>query len=60
MQYLSLNGEEQDSFLISHMKLVVDHEVRASSTHVEYYLGPSIKCCRVALKNAHNIGNMRL
>ena len=59
-KYLSLNGEEQDTFLISHMQLVRDHATGASSTHVEYYLALRTKCCRVAFKIAHSIGNMRL
>ena len=59
-KYLSLNGEEQDTFLISHMQLVRDHTPGASSTHVEYFLGIGTKCCRAAFKIAHSIGNMRL
>ena len=59
-KYLSLNGEEQYAFLISHMQLVKDHAVGANLTHVEYYLGLSTKCCRAAFRIAHNIGNMRL
>ena len=37
-KYQSFNGEEQDTFLISHMQLVRDHVVGASSMHIEYYL----------------------
>ena len=59
-KYLSLNGDKQDAFLISHMWLFQDHTWWASSMHVEYYLALSTKCCRVAFKIAYSIGNMRL
>ena len=60
--YLSLNGDEQDTFLISHMQLLKEElqHVGIGSIHVEYFLGMSNKCCRVAFKIAHSIGNMRL
>ena len=35
-KYLSLNGEEQDTCMISHMQLVQDHTARSSSMQVEY------------------------
>ena len=57
---LSLNGDEQDTFMILHMQLVQDHTARASSMQVEYYLTLSMKSCRVAFKIAYSIGNMRL
>ena len=44
-KYLSLNGDEQDTFLISHMQLVKDHTTISSSLHVEYYLSLSMKSC---------------
>ena len=56
-KYLSLNGDEQDTFLISPMQFVRDQGV---GTHVEYFLDLRIKCCGATLKIAHNIGNMRL
>ena len=59
-KYQSLNGKELDTFFISHMKRVKDHTGGACSTHVEYFLGLSTKCCRVAFKLTHSIGNMRL
>ena len=59
-KYLSLNGDDQYTFLISHMQIIRDQGTRATSTHVEYFLDLSIKCCRVAFKIAHSIGNMRL
>ena len=33
-KYLSLNGEGQDTFLISHMQLVLDHTLAAKSVHM--------------------------
>ena len=59
-KYLSLNGDDQYTFLISHMQIIRDQGTRATSTHVEYFLHLSIKCCITAFKIAHNIGNMRL
>ena len=61
-KYLSLNGEEQDTFLISHMQLLKEElqHVGIGSIHVEYFLGMSNKCCRISFKIAHSIGNMRL
>ena len=57
---LSLNGDEKDTFLNSHMQLVRDQGTGATLTHVEYFLDLSIKCCRAAFKIAHSIGKMRL
>ena len=59
-KYLSLNGEEQDTCMLSHMQLVQDHTARSSSMQVEYYLTLSMKSCRVAFKIAYSVGNMRL
>ena len=59
-KYLSLNGDEQDTYMISHIQLVQDHAARASSMQVEYYLTLSMKSGRVAFKIAYSIGNMRL
>ena len=59
-KYLSLNGEEQDTFLLSHMQLKLDHKAGPNSTQVEYFLGLNTKCCRAAFKITHSIGNMRL
>ena len=59
-KYLSVNGNEQDTFMISHMQLVQDHTIGPSSMHVEYYLAPSMKSCWVAFKIAYNFGNMKL
>ena len=42
------------------MQLVRDKGEGATSTHVEYFLDLSIKCCRVAFKTNHSSGNMRL
>ena len=59
-KYLSLNGEEQDTFFISHMQQYLDHIVTKNSTHVEYYLTLFTKYCRNAFKIAYSIGNTRL
>ena len=59
-KYLSLNGDEQDTFLISHRQLVLDDTGGAISMHVEYYLALCTKCCQVAFKIAYSIGNIRL
>ena len=59
-KYLSLNGDEQDTFMISHMQLVQDHTARPRSMQVEYYRTLSMKSCRVSFKIAYNIGNIRL
>ena len=59
-KYLSLNGEEQDTFLILHMRFVKDHNTGLNLTHVEYFLGLSTKYCQTALKIAHSVANMRL
>ena len=60
-KYLSLNGDEQDTFMISYMQLVQNRTTGPSSMHVEYYLALSTKSClRVAFKLAYCIGNMRL
>ena len=56
-KYLSLDGDEQDTFLISHMQLVRD---QATGVHVEYFVDLSLKCRRAAFKIAHSIGDMRL
>ena len=58
--YLSLNGDKQDTFIISHIQLIQDHTARPSSTQVKYYLVLSMNSCRVAFKISYNIGNMRL
>ena len=58
-KYLSLNGDEQDTFMISHMQLVQDHTTRPSSMQFEYYLALSMKNFLVAFKIAYSIGNMR-
>ena len=55
-KYLSLNGEEQDTFLILHMRFVKDHNTGLNLTHVEYFLGLSTHCCRAVFKIAHSIG----
>ena len=59
-KYLSLNGYEQDTLLVSHRQLVKDHLAMSCSQQVEYYLSLTMKSCRVAFKIAYNIGNMRL
>ena len=54
-KYLSLNGEEQDTFLISHIQLFLDHTLAGNSTQVEYYLTLCTKCCRVSFKIAYKL-----
>ena len=49
-KYLSLNGEEQDTFMISHMQLDQDHIARASSMQVEYYLALSMQNAELLLR----------
>ena len=39
---------------------LLEIKAHGTSTHVEYFLDVSIKCCRAAFRIAHNIGNMRL
>ena len=43
--YLSLNGEEQDRFLLSRMQLRMDHNTGPNFTQVDYFLGLNTKCC---------------
>ena len=59
-KYSSLNGDEQDTFLVSHMQLVKEYLEVSCAQQVEYYLTLTMKCCRVAFKIAYSIGNMRL
>ena len=59
-KYLSINGEEHDTFLLSRMQLRMDHNTGPNFTQVDYFLGLNTKCCRVAFKIAHSIGKMRL
>ena len=44
-KYLSLNGDEQDTFLIANMQLVKDHLAVSCSQQVEYYLSLTMKSC---------------
>jgi hypothetical protein len=59
VQYFSLNGEEQDIFVVDRLQLVQEG---SSSKRVsfEYYLTRSDRCCRNAFKIALAVGNMRL
>ena len=57
--YLSLNGEEQDTFLADRLQLVQDSSL-GSKVSFEYYINISDRCCRKAFKIAFGIGNMRL
>ena len=55
----SLNGEEQDTFLIARLQLVNDSSSR-NTIWFDYYLNMTDKCCRQAFKIALGVGNMRL
>ena len=59
-KYLSLNDNEQDTFLIANMQLVKDHLAVSCSQQVEYYLSLTTESCRVAFKISYSIWNMRL
>ena len=52
-KYLSLNGDEQDTFLFSDMQLIKDP---TTGTHVEYFFDLSLKCCQAAFKIAIALG----
>ena len=57
--YFSMTGDEQDTYLGSHMQLVSD---KSSGIKVsfEYYIYHAQQICRVALKIALYISNMRV
>ena len=57
--YFSLTGDEQDTYLMTHMHMVKDilSNIKIS---FEYYLFYSQQCCRVAFKISLCVSNMRL
>ena len=57
--YFSLNGDEQDTYLMTHLQIVSDKATDISMSF-EYYLFTARQCCRVAFKIALCVSNMRL
>ena len=57
--YFSLNGEEQDTFLVARLQLVNDSSLR-NTISFDYYLNMNDKCCHQAFKIVLGVGNMRL
>ena len=57
--YFSLNGEEQDTFLVARLQLIKDTSSR-NKVSFDYYLNMNDRCCRQSFKIALGVGNMRL
>ena len=57
--YFSLIGDEQDTYLLTHLQMVSD-KTSGISISFEYYLFMRQQCCKVAFKIALHVSNMRL